>query len=188
MQEPTPITDPSELLHHIRRLSCEADWGGEELDEVLREGGVDPHRLVSQVMADIHRHLQAEDPSHQAPADRAAPARPFLIALRDSTRLPSSTIAEALEVPVPFLSMVTRHPKAVPVKWRQELARRAEQRLEINPETVLQSFSSPFQFDRAAWREAPYTADTVQHYEDILERSAMTPEVCQFWRNLAGDA
>jgi len=188
MQEPKPITDPSDLLHHIRRLSCEADWDGDELDEALREGGVDPHHLVNRVMADIQRHLQNEGLDRPPPADRAVPTRPFLIALRDSTRLPSSTIAEALEVPVPFLSMVTRHPNAVPTRWRQELARRAEQRLEIDPETVLQSFSSPFQFDRAAWRETPYTADTVQHYQDILERSDMTPEMRQFWQNLAGDA
>lgn len=188
MQEPKPITDPSELLYHIRRLSCEADWGGAELDAALREDGVDPHRLVSRVMGDIQRHLRAEDSDRKAPADREVPARPFLIALRDSTYLPSSAIAEALEVSVPFLSMVSRHPNAVPARWRQELARRAEQRLEIDQETILQSFSSPFQFDRAAWRETSYPADPVQHYEDILERSDMTPEVRRFWQNLAGDA
>ncbi|ETW99853.1 MAG: hypothetical protein ETSY1_13320 [Candidatus Entotheonella factor] len=182
MQEPKPITDPSELLHHIRRLSHEADWDTEELDDALRESGVDPDRLVSRVMADIGRHLRAGDA-----APRPA-ARPLLIALRDSTRLPSSAIAEALDVPVPFLSMVSRHPKAVPEKWRQELARRAEQRLEIDPESVLQSFSAAFQFDRAAMRETSYTADAVQHYDDILERSGMTPDMRQFWQNLAGDA
>lgn len=53
MQEPRPITDPSELLHRIRRLRCEADWDGDELDEALREGGVDPDHLVSRVMANI---------------------------------------------------------------------------------------------------------------------------------------
>jgi hypothetical protein len=188
MHEPQPINDPSELLHHIRRLSCEAEWGENELDEALREGGVDPHHLVSRVMADIHRYFRDDDSDGRVSADRTAPARPFLIALRDSTRLPSSTIAEALEVPVPFLSMVTRHPNAVPMRWRQELARRAEQRLEIDSEAVLQSFTSPFQFDRAAFRGTPYTADTVQHYEDILERSDMTPEMRQFWQNLAGEA
>lgn len=188
MQEPKPITDPSELLHHIRRLSHEADWGEEELDAALREGGVDPDHLVLRVMADIQRHLQADGSGDNAPVDRDVPARPLLIALRHSTQLPSSAIAEALEVPVPFLSMVSRHPNAVPARWRQELARRAEQRLEIDQDAVLQSFSSLFQFDRAAWRETPYTADTVQHYEDILERSGMTPEVRQFWQTLAGDA
>ena len=188
MQEPKPITDPSELLHHIRRLSHEAAWDGEELDTALREGGVDPDHLVSRVMADIQRHLQADGADDKALPDRDVPARPLLIALRHSTQLPSSAIAEALEVPVPFLSMVSRHPNAVPARWRQELARRAEQRLEIDQDAVLQSFSSLFQFDRAAWRETPYTADTVQHYEDILERSGMTPEVRQFWQTLAGDA
>jgi hypothetical protein len=185
MQEPTPITDASELLHHVRRLSCEADWGGVELDAALREGGVDPERLVSRVRADIVRHLHHED---SAPVAPGIPARPLLVALRDSTQLPSSAIAEALEVPVPFLSMVSRHPNAVPEPWRQELARRAEQRLEIGRDAILQSFSSPFQFDRAARRDTPYTADPVQHYEDILERSGMAPEARQFWQTLAADA
>jgi len=188
MQEPKPINDPSDLLHHIRRLSCEADWDGDELDEALREGGVDPHHLVSRVMADIQRHLQAESSAPPPPADRAGPALPLLVALRDSTRLQPSAIAAALEVPVPFLSLVSRHPTAVPMTWRQELARRAEQRLEIDQEAVLQSFASAFQFDLAARRETSYPSNTVQHYEDILERSDMTPEVRQFWQHLAGEA
>ncbi len=187
MQEPKPITDSSALLHHVRRLSHEADWSGEELDEALREGEVDPDRLVRRVMAEIKRHLQDEDASSATPADRAAPARPLLVALRDSTQLPSSAIAQALEVPVPFLSLVSRHPGAVPTKWRQELARRAEQRLEMDQDAVLQSFSATFQVERAARRDMPYAADTVQHYEDILERSGMAPDVRQFWLNLASD-
>lgn len=187
MQEPKPITDPSELLHHIRRLSHEADWGAAELDEALREGGVDPDHLVSRVMADIKRHLRPED-ANAGLMDHAAPVRPLLVALRTSTNLPPSAIAEALEVPVPFLSLVSRHPKAVPARWQEELARRAEQRLEIDQQTVLQSFSSAFQYGLAASRETPYMAGAVQHYEDILARSGMRPEVQQFWQTLAGDA
>lgn len=188
MQEPKPINDPSDLLHHIRRLSCEADWDGEELDEALREGGVDPHHLVSRVMADIRRHLQAETSALPLSADREGPTLPLLVALRDSTHLQPSAIAEALEVPVPFLSLVSRHPTAVPMTWRQELARLAEHRLAIDQEAILQSFSSAFQFDLAARRETSYPSNAVQHYHDILERSDMTPEVRQFWQHLAGDA
>ncbi len=90
-------------------------------------------------------------------------------------------------MPVPFLSLVSRHPHAVPQTWRQELARRAGQHLDVDQEAVLQSFASTFQFDRAARRDTPYTADTVQHYEDILERSGMAPDVRQFWQTLAVD-
>lgn len=186
MQESRPITDPSELLHHIHRLSQEAAWGTAELDDALRAGGVDPDRLVSRVLADIKRHLHHDD-AGTGRVDHTAP-RPLLVALRTATNLPPSAIAEALEVPVPFLSMLSRHPKAVPASWQQELARRAEQRLAIDPETVLQSFSSTFQYDLAASRDTPYTATTVQHYEDILVRSSMPPEIRQFWQRLAQDA
>lgn len=178
MQEPKPNTNPPEILHRISRLSQEADWHAEELDEALREGGVDPERLVSRVTADIQRLLR----------DGAAPVRPLLVALRESTQLKPSDIAAALEVPVPFLSMVSRYPKAVPTKWQQELARRAEQHLEMEPYTVLQSFAADFQYDLAASRDMPYTPDAVQHYEDILERSEMSPDVRQFWQTLAADA
>lgn len=187
MQEPKPITDPSELLHHIRRLSQEAEWETAELDDALREGGVDPNRLLSRVMTDIKRHLRHDD-ADTGLADRKLVPCPLLVALRTATNLPPSAIAEALEVPVPFLSMVSRHPRAVPVSWQLELARRAEQRLAIDQAAVLQSFSSAFQYDLAALRDTPYTATTVQHYEDILVRSNMPPDVRQFWQNLAEDA
>jgi len=180
MQERKPSADPSALLHNIRRLSQEAYWDGAELDAALREGGVDPGRLVSRVMADIQRHLQ--------PPSLQAPPRPLLVALRDATRLPPSAIAEAMEAPVTFLSMVSRHPHAVPTGWRRELARRAAQRLEIDQETVMQSFAAPFQFDRAASRDTPIPTDTVQHYGDILARSNLTPEARQFWQDMAEDA
>ena len=179
MQEPKPTADPSALLHNIRRLSQEAEWDGAELDAALREGGVDPDRLASRVVADIQRHLSLPI---------QAPPRPLLVALRDATRLPPSAIAEAMEAPVTFLSMVSRHPRAVPTGWRRELARRAAQRLEIDQETVIQSFAAPFQFDRAASRDTPIPTDAVQDYNDILARSDLTPEARQFWRNLAEDA
>ena len=179
MQERKPTADPSALLRNIRRLSQEADWDGAELDAALREGGVDPDRMVSQVMADIQRHL---------PLPLQAPPRPLLVALRDATRLPPSAIAEAMEAPVTFLSMVSRHPHAVPTGWRRELAQRAAQRLEIDQETVMQSFAAPFQFDRAASRDTPIPTDAVQHYEDILARSDLTPEAREFWQHLAEDA
>ncbi len=187
MQEPNPISSSPDVLHHIRRLSQEAEWRSEELDEALREGGVDPVGLVSRVTSDIQRLLRDEGEA-TGRTDSAMPARPLLVALRASTQLTPSAIAAALEVPVPFLSMVSRHPKAVPVRWQQELARRAEQHLEMDPQAVIQSFSADFQYDRATSRDAPYTADTVQHYEDILKRSGMSPDAQTFWQSLASDA
>ncbi len=132
MQEPRPISNPPELLHRIHRLSQEADWRSEELDEALREGGVDPMALVRRVTFDIQRLLRDDREAAEHTDEETVP-RPLLVALRASTDLPPSAIAQALEVPVAFLSMVSRHPKAVPIRWQQELARRAEQHLEVAP-------------------------------------------------------
>ncbi len=177
MQEREPSTDATDLLHRISRWSSEAAWTTGELQETLRESGVDPDRLLSRVMTDVQPFLHAS----------AEPPRPLLVALRQQTQLPPSAIAQAMDVPVTFLSVVSRHPKAVPTRWRQELARRAEGALQVAPQVVMTSFEAPFQVEMAASRDTPYTADTVQNYEDILERAGLSPEAHQFWQALALD-
>lgn len=42
-----------DVLDAIDRLSAEADWSEEEIDEALREDGIDPEQLVNQVISDI---------------------------------------------------------------------------------------------------------------------------------------
>ena len=47
-----------ELLHRISRLSSEAEWTTEEVQEALREGGVDPDQLVAKVLEKVKVLLQ----------------------------------------------------------------------------------------------------------------------------------
>lgn len=188
MEERQPITDSTELLHRIGRLSSEAAWTTEELQDALREGGMDPGRLVHRVMTDVKRLLNTSDEHlHPEDRDRVETPRPLLVALREHTRLPPSAIADAIEVPVPFLSVVSRHPTAVPAPWRTELATRAERTLQVDRRIVMASFDTPFQYDMAASRDTPYATDTVRNYADILDRSGMSPEARRFWRALAAD-
>ena len=49
MQEPKPTITSAVLSHHISRWSAQGPWTVDELQETLREGGVDPDRLVMQV-------------------------------------------------------------------------------------------------------------------------------------------
>ena len=42
-----------DVLDDIARLSAEADWTEEEIDEALRDDGVDPERLVNQVISEV---------------------------------------------------------------------------------------------------------------------------------------
>src|SRR5207245_236580 len=51
MHERQPALDSTELLHRISRLSSEAPWTTDELRDALREGGVDPARLVGRSAA-----------------------------------------------------------------------------------------------------------------------------------------
>lgn len=179
MQERKPVADDAALLHRIGQLSGDATWTTEELHDTLREGGVDPDRLVSRVVMDVQALLDT--------ADDPGAVLPLLVALRQHTQLPPSAIAAAMEVPVPFLSVVSRHPSAVPTRWRAELASRAERALQVDRRVVMASFEAPLQYDRAASRDEPYSTDAVGQYTDILDRAGMSAADRQFWQALAAD-
>ena len=190
MQKPQPITDSTELLHRLSRLSSEAEWTTEEVQEALREGGVDPEQLVCRVLTQVKRLLQESPaPSPQDPADAPEASEgeaslPLLGELRQRTRLPPSAIAQAMKVPVTFLSAVARYPKAVPESWQQELAARAEHTLRVDRRIVLRALTHPGQYEMAASRDTPYSTEAVS-YEEILAQAGMSPEATQFWRTLA---
>ena len=173
MSERHPTPSSGEQLHRISTWSRDADWSAAELKETLREGGIDPDRLVQRVLADVKPLLQPPD---------AAP-RPLLVALREHTQMAPSAIAEAMEVPVTFLSVLSRHPVAVPTPWREELANRAARGLHVDPDVVLDAFSAPFQYERAASRDVPYAADAVETVADLLKRSGLSPEAAVFLAN-----
>jgi hypothetical protein len=42
-----------DVLDAIDRLSAEADWSAEEIDEALKEDGIDPEQLVTRVISDV---------------------------------------------------------------------------------------------------------------------------------------
>jgi hypothetical protein len=181
MPERKPVPDGAEFLQRISRLSSEAEWSTEELRDALREGGVDPDRLVRHVMTDVKPWLEV---ATEAPHSTR---RPLIGALQQRTNLPPSAIAKALDVPVTFLSAVSRYPQVVPDRWRRELAGRAEGALQVDRHIVVALLTQPFQYDMAASRDTPYSTQAVESYEDILERSGMSLEARQYWRALAMD-
>jgi hypothetical protein len=136
-------------------------------------------------MSDLQPLLQASD---TAPETKRDVPRPLLVALREHTQLAPSAIADAMEVPVTFLSVLSRHPTAVPEPWRQELANRAERQLGMEPHVVLDAFAAPLPYELAASRDAPYVSDAVRGYEELLERSGLSPAAKPFWQALAADA
>lgn len=52
-----PTGGSAEIFDRISDLSGQAEWTNEELDEALREGGVDPEHLVKAVFTDVKRFL-----------------------------------------------------------------------------------------------------------------------------------
>jgi len=185
MPERKPVRESGTLLQRISRWSSDADWSTAELRDALRQGGVDPDHLVRQVMSNLQPLLQASD---TAPETKREVSRPLLVALREHTQLAPSAIAEAMEVPVTFLSVLSRYPSAVPEPWRQEVANRAERQFNMAPHIVLDAFAAPLPYELAASRDTPYASDAVRGYEDLLERSGLRPEAKLFWQALAVDA
>jgi hypothetical protein len=188
MEEHKPVIGNEEVLQRISELGREATWTNDELRETLREGGIDPSRLVKRVMADVQRLLEEADAQPgNAGYNRMDTPRPLLVTLRAHSQLPPSAIAKAMDVPVAFLSVVSRHPGAVPQRWRQELAVRAKQALQVDEDIVMTSFDVPFQYDMAASRDEPYATDAVRDYSALLDRSGLRPEARHFWLTLATD-
>lgn len=191
MQKRKPITDSDELFRRINRLGSEAEWTDEELRETLREGGIDPDRLVSGVRAKFERLRNSSDEDVRRTAgaeedttDAAAPL-PLLGELREQTGMRASQIAEEMGVTVPFLSAVARYHKAVPDPWRDELITRAERKLPgVKAVPLRRSLEHPFQSEMAAKRDAPYETDEVD-FENLLAQSGLSEEQKQFWRSLA---
>jgi hypothetical protein len=188
MQERQPGRSTSELLRCIARSSSEAKWTTEELQEALREGGVAPEPFVSRVLMEIEGVLSPPAAGAHHPLPDAAPAQPLLGLLQTWTQLPPSAIAKAMDVPVTFLSAVSRHARLVPRRWQQELARRAEQSLQVQQHLVMEALARPFQAERAASRDMPYAPDAARGYEDILAQSIMSEAAKHYWRTLASEA
>lgn len=185
MPERKPIRDSGKLLQRISRWSSDADWTTAELRDALRQGGVDPDHLVRQVMSALQPF---RPPSDTAPETRLDSPRPLLVALREHTQLAPSAIAEAMEVPVTFLSVLSRYPTAVPEPWQQELANRARRQLDMEPHVVLDAFVASLRYELAASRDVPYASDAVRGYEELLERSGLSAEAKLFWQTLAEEA
>jgi hypothetical protein len=185
MPERKPVTKSGKWLQHISRWSSDAEWTAAELRDALRQGGVDPDHLVRQVLSDVQPLLQASDTAPETPRDVP---RPLLVALREYTQLAPSAIAEAMGVPVTFLSVLSRHPTVVPEPWRHELANRAQRQLGMERHVVLDAFAAPLPYELAASRDTPYASDAVRGYADLLERSGLRPEAMPFWQALAAYA
>jgi hypothetical protein len=60
-----------DVLDDIARLSAEADWTEEEIDEALKEDGVDPEQMVKQIISEV-RAVFPNFPEQLARAGREA--------------------------------------------------------------------------------------------------------------------
>lgn len=170
----------AEVLEQLQRAGAEAEWTDAELDEALGENGIDPAHFVRNVLSHVTR-LVKETPAREP--------LPVLGVWREKTSLKPRAIAEALGVTVAFVSDVNRHVKELPRRWVLALARRAEERLGVPFDVTLSAFDNPFQFARAASRDAAYE-QSCPTCEELLRRSGMDAAEQRFWLDLLaeGDA
>jgi hypothetical protein len=111
--------------------------------------------------------------------------QPLLSMLRQRAKMKASTIAECLEATVTFLSDISSHSGAIPLRVRKEIARRATTSLpDVTEQEVLDSFNHHSYQPMAAFRDKPFEEENVD-YEKIVLRSDMSEEQQRYWLSLA---
>jgi hypothetical protein len=105
--------------------------------------------------------------------------------LRRRTNLRLSDLAGALQnVTIEYFVMVSRHPNLVPEQAKMELAKVTEDRWGVPAHDSLQCLTTEHSVRRAASRTRPFEKEPAT-FEDILERSALTPQQRAFWLQYA---
>jgi hypothetical protein len=173
----------AEILDRIRRLSVAAEWTDEELDEALRQNGIDPTKLANATILAVRRLNDSLVSSDAESSVSSEESLPLLGVYRKRTNLKPAEIAKALGVTVTFISDLNRHARIVPETWRNALARLAQDILDIPRNVTLQSFTQPFLAPRAASRDNAYSEDTTS-WEQLLDRSGMSEDMKRYWRGL----
>lgn len=174
-----------DILNRISELSSEADWTDEELDQELLENGIDPKQLVNEVMTVVRKYVTPKENDNNVDEVGKNEPLPLLGLLKKRTGLRPIDIAKALNLPIPFLSNISRCSKVVPRSWQLEMAKRVEQSLRIDTKETLHCLEQQFQYNMAASRDEPYKKDDNISYKTILDRSSLSPEEKQFWLSLA---
>lgn len=186
MDKKTPVNDSAEVFRRINRLGAEAEWTTDELRAALREGGIDPDHLVNNTRAKVDQLLSKERAADAQRTDASTVPASLLAELRGRTGLPATKIALKMEIPVPFLAIVGRYPKIIPLSWRKELAARAE-KLGVTSSVVMNVFEHPYQAQMAASRDEAYEAEDMT-VEKLLDQSGMDEAAKRYWISLASES
>lgn len=106
----------------------------------------------------------------------------WLIFLRRRTKQTVPGLTNELEhVTTEYLVLVSRHPNVVPMSVRKHLAEDVERAWRIPVQESLDYLARPPRVQRAASRSRPFDKDP-ETFEEILDRSALTPEQKAYWQ------
>jgi hypothetical protein len=157
----------------------EVEIAEEQMDQETEE----PHTGLP-TAEDIVKKIAAANFTASA-AELVEKKQPLLPMLRKRARMKASAIAECLEVTVTFLSDISTHSNAIPLRLRKEIARLATVRLPgISEQDVLDSFNHNSYEPIAAFRDKPFEEEN-SDYEKIVLRSDMSEERKLYWLSLA---
>jgi len=135
---------------------------------------------------DILKRMAAANSGAPA-AEQTQQKQSLLSMLRERAKMKASAIAECLGVTAPFLSDISSHSAAIPLRIRKEIARRATASLPgITEQDVLESFSHNSYEPIAAFRDKPFEEENI-NYEKIVLRSDMSDERQRYWLSLANE-
>jgi hypothetical protein len=109
---------------------------------------------------------------------------PFLRWLTTSTGYSAHQVAEILQVTVEFLILVPQHIEIVPAPVRDELAKRAEAKLNLNMQQARSSLDQPYHHKKAALRDKPYPTGPLT-FDSLLKRSGFKAPDRKYWKQVA---
>jgi hypothetical protein len=118
MKDRKPVESSGELFDRISRLTAEMEWSIEESREALLEAGIDPDKLVSNVLANVKGALKG---SPEYWRNRAKAQREYLL---EKIRKAATTTQEKLT--------------------RDELLRRIRETIARLPASVSQEYAVAF--------------------------------------------
>jgi hypothetical protein len=109
---------------------------------------------------------------------------PFLRWLTTSTGFPAQEVAEILQVTVEFLMLVPQNIDIVPAPVRDELAKRAEVKLNLDVQEARSSLNQPYHHRKAALRDKPYPTDPLT-FDSLLKISGLKAPDRRYWKKVA---
>lgn len=179
---PPELEDPTPLIERLRK----EEESALNLSSLKNEKSNSQLHLIAgnQTSSKTKEHVIGNSESEEIEIKDDVPSFPALLRREVPNETPSM-VAEKLGVTRSFLKLVSDNRKFIPNSWRNELASEAKNVYSIDEARSYQTLSEHSSHQQiAASRALPYSGRTMS-WQEILQKSKLSPEREQYYRLLA---